>query len=413
MTKKIQMGGICGMGMAPLASFLIHDSCTVYGFDDCPNNDVAQWLTSEGVIWTDNCDKNFDELIISTALASRQNELRKKYPDAKIMRRGEAWARLCNVRRLCAVVGSHGKSTVSALMAHASIKLNIDCGYLVGAFPNGFNMSSYVAENGVVISEIDESDGTIELFTPEVLLALNADLDHQNTYADESKLCEMFERLFERTTRKIIYPKNDKILNQIAKKFGDKCLAIDTPNDFNLSNKILASNAIKQMFEIDCPLEVFDDYKGLQRRQEILKDNSKIFAISDYAHHPTEVEAFIKYFEQISKTPRAIFFQPHRYTRTKSFADKFAKILSDASSRGNKVYLLPVYPASEPFDVLGESSAITKLCPENSIKEIYVPEIFLEIEKLKTEFSEKKLAVAFVGAGDFYFPTKNFMKEYE
>ena len=41
------------------------------------------------------------------------------------------------------------------------------------------------------------------------------------------------------------------------------------------------------------------------------------------------------------------------------------------------------------------------------------PEIFLEIEKLKTEFSEKKLAVAFVGAGDFYFPTKNFMKEYE
>ena len=403
------------MGMAPMAVFMKRDGYSVSGFDDVPNPKVREWLESENIdMGNSHAGEKFDDFVISTALCRRLKELEKLLPPpVKIRRRGEVWAQICAKRRLCAVVGSHGKSTVSSLMAHAVLKRGISCGYLVGAIPNLFPMSGYCSEGNFLISEIDESDGTIEMFSPEVLVALNADLDHHNTYADEAELRKMFERLFSRTSRKVLYPASDPMLADIASGFGEKCVPIKTSGDFNLSNREMAAAGLSQLFGSRFGLEDFEGYGGLERRQETLADSGKIFAVADYAHHPTEVESFIKYFESRHESPRVIFFQPHRYSRTKAFAARFAKILSNAAAMGDEIYILPVYAASEAADSSGTSKAVVEAAPKGAIKDANAEDIPNIIENSLNKNKGKKLNAAFIGAGDFYFSVKSFIKNYE
>lgn len=405
------MGGICGMGMAPLAAFLSQDKNNVSGFDDCANIEIQHYLNSYKINsqLKVNSLEEFDTVVISTALKRRIDEF-KKLGAKKILLRGQCWAEICAKRRLMAIMGSHGKSSVSALVAHSINKYNLDCGWLVGAIPVGFEMHKYCAENKMVVSEIDESDATIENFSPEITVALNADLDHTDTYANWDDLENMFIRLFERTQKFVIYPENDKIIKKVASKFPVKSIPVKISNDFNTTNKIMARTLVEKMFSIELPTDAFDDFKGIRRRQEYIFDNNKFSIIADYAHHPTEVKTFINAFKlQHSNKNKIVVFQPHRYTRTKQFADEFAQILDECAKDGTKVLLTPVYPASEVFDADGSSEKIAKKSKNGSIVLANCEEIIRMINTLK--LNANNTVVAIIGAGDLYFDIKKFLEK--
>lgn len=409
MADKFYMMGVCGMGMAPLAAFLKDGGADVEGFDHSPNFDVKSALEKCGVEFENPHRIEPDRrVVISTALARRVGEIRAATGCDKIIRRGECWAELCADRRLTAVVGSHGKSTVSALIAHAARKLGLDCGYLVGAVPVDFPMHRYCGKGGIVVSEIDESDGTIERFSPEITVALNADLDHTDTYADTSRLEEMFERLFARTKKTVIYPKSDALLERVAARSKSPCRAVETGTEFTQINRAMATAAVEETFAIKIDTSVFDDYKGLLRRQETLLDTPRLRVVADYAHHPNEVKSFLGWFCKKYGGDRIVAFQPHRYTRTRRFAADFARILDERADDA-EIFLLPVYPASEPFDPLGESSAIAE---KSTRIKLAKPEEFFKIvaDKIKSA-DARKTNVAIVGAGDFYFSAKEFFRQ--
>ena len=122
--SRYYMGGICGMGMSPLAAFLAEQGCEIDGLDDAPNPELKKKLEAIGVKFRAPSGR-YDEIVISTALARRKGEFEPFCAPENIMRRGECWAKICKTRKLTAVVGSHGKSTVSALMAHAITKLGL------------------------------------------------------------------------------------------------------------------------------------------------------------------------------------------------------------------------------------------------------------------------------------------------
>lgn len=407
------MGGVCGMGMAPLAAFLKADGNDVAGFDDCPNADVLEYLSRNGVRVGARMQRldAFDAVVVSTALKRRLADI-EKCGAKKIMLRGECWAQLCACRRLVAVAGSHGKSTVSALCAHAANKYAPEAGWLVGAIPAGFEMHKHCAEGGILFSEIDESDGTIENFSPEITVAVNADLDHTDTYADWDAVEQMFRRLFARTRRTVIFPESDKILAKVAAEFPQKARAVKTPAAFNEANKTLARAAFECALQTRLPADAFEDFGGLKRRQETLFCNSRAVAVADYAHHPSEVAAFLDYFcAEYPDAEKTIVFQPHRYSRTKSFADKFAEIL-DAKSGEAKILLAEVYAASEPFDAAGTSERIAEKSQNKTIIPAKNGEIFGYIDGLMSDNkSGKKQAIAFVGAGDLYFEAAEFFKD--
>lgn len=132
MSHKFYMGGVCGMGMAPLAAFLKDEGADVQGFDDHANVEVKSALEKCRVKVGEKLDReiaaNAQTFVISTALIRRLKDLQADFPQARIIQRGRSWAELCAPRRLTAVVGSHGKSTVSALLAHAVNALGLDAG---------------------------------------------------------------------------------------------------------------------------------------------------------------------------------------------------------------------------------------------------------------------------------------------
>ena len=401
------------MGMAPLAGFLVDDGAEVSGFDDNPDENIRAKLEESGVsLRIPSPGESFDCIIISTALKLRLGELRKRICSKELLMRGEAWAKICASRKLTAVVGSHGKSTVSAMLAHAAKNLETDCGWLVGAVPRGFPMHRYCKSGSGIISEIDESDATIEGFSPENCVALNADLDHTDTYSDEKKLYDMFRRLFALTKRSIIYNSSDSALSDLAKASGKKTVPVDASGNFEAINFAMAVAAIQEVFGADetTAKSSLDDFQGLLRRQETIFKSQRIYAVADYAHHPNEVASFLRWFSGKCGIDEnnILFFQPHRYSRTRRFAESFARILSGfAESEHMKIYILPVYAASEPRDPLGESSAISALSDKITLarKEDF-PEIISTALK-----SGRKLNAAIVGAGDFYFEAKKFFND--
>ncbi len=406
MGNKFYMMGVCGMGMAPLAAFLKDGGADVEGFDHSPNFDIKSALEKCGIEFSEPRMLDADrQVVISTALARKIGEIRAITGCSSIMKRGECWAKICAARRLTAIVGSHGKSTVSAMAAHAAIKLGLNCGYLVGAVPVDFPMHRYCGEGGIVISEIDESDGTIENFRPEITVALNSDLDHTDTYGDAAHMEKMFLRLFMRTKKMVVYPKRNAVLARIASLSGTPSRAVDTPEDFMGANRAMALAAIEESFASFPGISVFDDYRGLLRRQEVLCDTRKIAAVADYAHHPNELASFLKWFFKKYKGEKIVAFQPHRYTRTRRFASEFAEVL-ESRADGASIFVLPVYAASELPDPLGESSAITS--KSRRIKLADPSDFFNMLSDKLNDPKAGKLNVAVIGAGDFYFSAKNF-----
>lgn len=391
------------MGMAPLALFLAEGGCQISGFDDSPNGLVLDMLKSRGIeIEKSRVPKSkVDEFIITSAL-KRDADTLKKAEAGKFLRRGEALAEIARSRRLIGVCGSHGKTTTTSLIAHAILKNSIDAGFITGAIPVGFLPSKYCESEKFLAAELDESDGTIENFSPEITVALNGDLDHTDTYADFFALEKMFERLFSRTERLVIIPKADKLLARAAKNAKAQVLEVEVPaNDFMAYDKMMALAALNAAFGVKFGLENFDDFKGVARRQEVFVSNEKLFAVADYAHHPNELRAFLNWLDARECARKLIFFQPHRYTRTKRFAADFKAILESRAKLGDRVFVLPVYAASELFDAKAGSEILTsqnvKLARSGEMRDI--------LEEFKNS-DESRKCVAFVGAGDIYFEAK-------
>lgn len=394
------------MGMSPLAIFLKGEDCQIEGFDDCPDSYVESLLKSNSIQLKkrDELDfENADTLIMTSALKREFSALKSK-SQKEFLRRGEALAKIAKTRRLIGVCGSHGKTTTTTLISHAILKISEKSGFITGAMPINFPPARHCEQGEFLAAELDESDGTIENFSPEITVALNADLDHTDTYANEDALIAMFVRLFERTSKFIVIPSSDSALVNASKiaRTNAKVVLVDTKtSNFLEYDKQMALTALNLAFNQNLTLDIFDDFKGVRRRQETIFESQKMIAIADYAHHPNEVSAFLKHLDSMYKSPRLIFFQPHRYTRTKYFGETFKKVFEQQAKLGDSVYILPVYAASEPFDANGTS--------KNLQSENVKLADFQEMQKIVEKFVEEKdwqTCVAFIGAGNIYFKAK-------
>lgn len=427
------MGGVCGMGMAPLAAFLSAGGNEVCGFDDAPREDLVKYLSKNNVDLRPARDgEQFDETVISTALKRRDEEISKKISCKKILLRGQKWAEICAKRKLCAIVGSHGKSSASAMAAFGAMKLSDEIGYLVGALPKNFEPAKFANEGNFVISEIDESDGTIDMFEPEICVALNSDLDHVDTYANAEAMRQMFLKLFSRTKSLVIIPSGDPLLAECAGASGKnfKLVDISKCSEFRESNALMARAALESIFQKNIPENIFEDFAGIKRRQEILFDSQNFLLMSDYAHHPREVSSFLEWFAKTvgeKNDKKIVVFQPHRYTRTKRFAREFAKVFSEFAKMDNanlKFYIMPVYPASETFDAEGQSAEIFKFLKENHawtnsketnnalFEAISAEELVNLAKTLALKKENGKTIMAFVGAGDAHFHLESAVKNF-
>ena len=164
------------------------------------------------------------------------------------------------------------------------------------------------------------------------------------------------------------------------------------PGKHNISNAVVASAVAYYLGSNTKQIrDSINTFKGIERRYELLINNSKLIFIDDYAHHPEEVSSTINTTKKLfPKRDITVVFQPHLFSRTQDFAQEFAVSLSLA----DQLILLYIYPAREKPIIGVDSKMLLNLCT-NPKKEICSKK-----ELLKTlEFKELDVLLT-LGAGD-------------
>ena len=202
--KRVLLLGAGGMGMAPLALYLKGSGLQVEAYDDRFREPLRSHLEEAGIkVLSEPTPSKKPDCVIRSSAIPLNSKLVENWLDLEIpvYRRGEFLARFTSKRKILAVVGSHGKTSTVGILSWALEKVGFPISYLVGGLfvDNQLPPGQYI-KNSWLVLEIDESDGTIDFFSPTVTLALNCDWDHVDRYDSKDSMGETFRSLFSRTT---------------------------------------------------------------------------------------------------------------------------------------------------------------------------------------------------------------------
>jgi len=403
--RKVLLLGAGGMGMAPLAFYLKGAGVRVEAFDDHFREPLRSQMEEAGIVILDEPEPIvLPECVIHSSAINQSNDRVKKWEKLGIpvYRRGSFIAQLFARKKVIAVVGSHGKSSVAGRLAWALKKLKFPASYLIGAqFVNGSMMPGEFQKSPWVVLEVDESDGTIDEFSPTITVSLNCDWDHVDQYQNKESFSATLNSLFKRTKECIICPSKGPLFT-MAKgvRIGQIIPYPSVGNDCNFNHaNAAAAKAVIAFLELPDSGFSFEDFPGLDRRQTTLFNDGSRCVIEDYAHHPTEIHSFLDLRRRLEgSNSMKVVFQPHRYSRTKKLAQGFAEELAIA----DQLFLLPTYSAYEKFDERGTVETLTGYLPPRLRENTRIYENFSDLRRsLKRDDNPRNRdQVLFVGAGD-------------
>lgn len=197
--RRIHCVGVAGMGVGPLAIYLAQLGFVVSGEDDALTDEMRAVLTQGGV-GLGPMPADCELVACSSAIAPAHPATRlagaRQLP---VVRRGELLAEATRAKKLVAVCGSHGKTTTTAMLVTALRAAQFPAGYVLGGLFADATPPADAGQNEWVVAEIDESDGTIERFSPEITVAVNLDWDHPDHYRRRADIEAAFADLFRRT----------------------------------------------------------------------------------------------------------------------------------------------------------------------------------------------------------------------
>ena len=379
----IHFVGIGGMGMAPLALVLAESGCRVTGEDASLSAEVARRLEARGIAIRGELPADPDRalLVHSSAVAAVHPRLRAaRARGLRICRRGEALAAYAHGRRLIAVAGAHGKTSTCAMLIHALRSAGLDAGHVLGGlFADETTPPAGRGSSDWLVAEVDESDGTIDAFAPEITLCVNLDLDHCDRYADLEAIKAAFRGLADRTRGTLFFNRGCPVSRDLfgprgigstvsfgpggdydllgsveggagrvlslGGRFGQTTARVRARGAFNALNAC-AALAVADFLGVAPDPDRLASFPGVRRRQQVLLEGPHLTVMEDYAHHPSEIAALLEAIRPSAPGRLVVVFQPHRYSRTARFKAEFAAVLAGA----DRLYLMDVYPAAEtPF----------------------------------------------------------------
>ncbi len=401
--RNVYFLGIGGIGMSALARYFKFTGRNVAGYDRTPTA-LTRAMQAEGIDihFEDDIRKipsNWDPAntlaVFTPALPDEHKELswfREK--PIGLLKRAKVLGLVCNERSGIAVAGTHGKTTVSTMVANILNKTNKGCGAFLGGISKNFgtNLLLPKVESPWIVAEADEFDRSFLHLTPLLALVTSIDADHLDIYGQKDKIVESFEKFISQ-----ILPGGSLVIKKGVELNTEKTSAkiytysLNKEADFTTANLHLNTEGGFYQFDIktpngiieDCkmnypgllnvenavgaaslaflagatPSEIktgLEDYQGVIRRFDVQYKNEKYIYIDDYAHHPEELKAFISSVKELYKGRKiAGIFQPHLYSRTRDFSAEFAVSLDLLDT----AILIPLYPAREE-PIRGISSEI-------------------------------------------------------
>ena len=370
--KHIHLIGVGGIGMAGLAILLHERGMRISGCDVVSNRQTA-YLQAYGipvdfhhdVTHLESCDLLIRSSAVSLDTEEVQEAIRRRIP---VIQRGYVLAELVRDRICIAVAGSHGKTSTAAILSQL-----LQSGFSIGGEIEGG--AGLACDGRWMVTELDESDGTLTQFQPDYTILTNVDDDHLDHHGSSVELNKCFEQLILQTKKMVFYDASDSRSVAICSGY-EKCnpIILDSdakripfPGAYNQQNAAAALMVADQFIPREVSQTRLAEVKPVRRRFESLYQNKGIEIIADYAHHPTEINALIEATRECGYQRIMAIFQPHRYSRTYAFKAEFASVLAKL----DRVILVPVYSASERWIEGGDSKDIVSICHEEGWKHIH------------------------------------------
>lgn len=385
--------GIGGIGMSALARYFKGTGNNVGGYD-LTKSPLTEELESEGIEihYSDNVslipvkymDSEKTTIIYTPAIPGDMKELNFfRQGGFTVLKRSEVLGVVTKDKKAICVAGTHGKTTVSTLIAHIINNSKLGVNAFLGGISNNFNSNLLINNNSdIVVAEADEFDRSFLTLNPYMAVVTATDPDHLDIYGTKEEMLKAFAAFTHLISQKgtlvikkgielepdtvdgtkvftyslddntaDFYASDIKVDNEtITFTFNGPDVKITdvelgVPVKVNVENSV-AAMAIAHLNNVSDTLikDSVKSFKGTKRRFDIRVKNNNVVYIDDYAHHPNEISASLASIKELYSDKRiCVVFQPHLYSRTRDFAAEFAKSLDIADD----IILTDIYPARE------------------------------------------------------------------
>ena len=452
-TEIIHFVGIGGIGMSGLSLIMKRKGFKVQGSDISLNKNIERLKKEKIKIFIGQKKQNLKNatiVVISSAIKKNNPEfIESKKKNLPIITRGKMLAHIVSLMKNIVVVGSHGKTTTTSLVASIFQVTKLDPTIINGGVINSINNTAKLGKSDWSILEADESDGSFVHIPPTYSIITNIDREHMDFYKSMDDLKNYFIQFIEKVPSfgKSFICIDDKINNELVKKlqnqnfytygtnsksnfliknikqnrkFTEFNLLVNVPNKkklfikkiripllgiHNVRNSVAATAvALTVGISISNIKKGLLNFRGVQRRFNKIFTFNNIDFYDDYAHHPTEIEVVLDGVNKVyKKYDKVCIFQPHRISRLKDLRKEFSFAFKNADT----VILCPIYTAGEKIKLGFSYLKFAKEIVENSKVKLFLVNDNNQLAKfIKKNMYGKKIVIG-MGAGSI----SNWMKK--
>ncbi len=452
-TEVIHFVGIGGIGMSGLSLVMKGKGFKVQGSDLLLNKNIERLKKEKIKIFIGQKKQNLKNatiIVISSAIKKNNPEIvEAKRKNLPIITRGKMLAHIVSLMKNIVVVGSHGKTTTTSLVASIFQKTKLDPTIINGGVINSIKNTAKLGKSDWSILEADESDGSFVHIPPTYSIITNVDREHMDFYKSMDDLQNYFIQFIEKVPSfgksficiddKINFDLVKKLKNQnfytygtnsksnfliknISQKtqFSEFDLQVNVPNKkkimvkkikipllgiHNIRNSVAAAAvALTIGISVSNIKKGLLGFRGVQRRFNKVFNYNNIDFFDDYAHHPTEIKVVLEGVDKVYKGyDKVCIFQPHRISRLKDLRKEF----SFAFKKADTVVLCPIYAAGEKIKLGFKYIAFAKEIIKNSGVKLFLVNDNYQLAKfLKQNMYGKKIVIG-MGAGSI----SNWMRE--
>jgi len=428
--QNVYFIGIGGIGMSAIARYFKFIGKNVAGYDKTPTH-LTEELEQEGIqihfedsialIGQEYLNKENTLVVITPAVPKSHSEWNYFLDNGFVVKKRAEVLGIITKDTFCfAVAGTHGKTTTSSILGHILYESGADVTSFLGGIVENYNSNLIGNGKTVTVVEADEFDRSFLHLHPNIACITSMDADHLDIYGDkasiEASFIEFANKVEDKTKlfvtnglplKAITVGVNDDsqfVAKNIRIEDGWYVFDVETPTEtitnlkfglpgrHNLTNALLALAMAKTFgTPTDAIAKAFLTFKGVRRRFSFQIRKPDFVYIDDYAHHPTEINAVHQAVRELYPGKKVLaVFQPHLFSRTRDFADDFAKSLSQF----DEVFLMEIYPARElPMEGITSSWLLDKM--ENKNKRLVQKSELIAL----MQASDAPVVVT-IGAGD-------------
>jgi len=394
--------GIGGIGMSAIARYFNSKGADVHGYDRS-RTDLTIALEKEGmsIHYIEDIGaipQEVDLVVYTPAIPSEHEEYQYcLQQNWSVKKRAEVLGLITKGKFTIAVAGTHGKTTITAMVAQILKGTSSDSTAFIGGLPINFGTNYLAGKSDVIVVEADEYDRSFHQLQPDIAIVTAIDNDHLDIYGTREALVKSYLKFlgnvkpdgtiilhsdvdldttgfqntilrYSATDLAADYAISDLDHEQGSYSYDVKISTETQPQSYKLNigghynvlNTLpaIAAAGILGISAEDIRIRV-ERFSGIQRRFEyILKTDRRVF-IDDYAHHPKEIKVLLESVRHLFPQKKmTVIFQPHLFSRTRDLVDGFADSLSIADD----VLLLEIYPArEEPIEGITSEIIAAKL----------------------------------------------------